>query len=168
MVCTLTFLPWYDFTGRELIRYSVCWTYSLAVSETTTERHTRDKRNGLGTNKRTRIRMCPRQFVHHTECPNDVSSQLSHDRWHWCGYQIIWKTYARPQNRIVQEAAIKDLDTWCQRHHAECPIGVKRCHYDVIWRQCEYHNITKTLDNCPCTVLPICNDILWRACVSYL
>ena len=59
-VCTLTCLPWYDFVGRELIRYLECWpyhvctTYSLWVRQQ--QKVTRDERNRLGANKRNRIR----------------------------------------------------------------------------------------------------------------
>jgi len=115
----------------------------------------------FGANKRTWIRTCrgmSGQRQHITIC---------HHIWHRCGCRTIWKTYPRPKNRMVQKAATKDSDTWCQRHCAERSICVIWCHNDVIWRHCEYHNITTTSDNCPCTVLHIRNAILWWACVSY-
>ena len=108
-VCTLTCLPWYDFVGRELIRYldHVCTNYSLQVRQQ--QKVGRNERNGLGANKRSRIR-AHTGYPKHADCPNDVARQVSVVGWHRWGHRTIWKTYPRPKNRMVQEAAIKISD----------------------------------------------------------
>ena len=131
------------------------------------ERHVRFVKNKLGANKRIRIRTYLRH-LQYADCPDDVNIQQCHNRWHQSGSWTIRNTYPGPKNRMVQEATIKDSDTWCQLHTAEGSIGVIWCHHDVIWHHCEYHNIITTLDNCPCTALHIRNDILWWACVLYI
>jgi len=138
----------------------------VIVGNKTSERHTRLWKNQVG-------RVCenpnPDTWCqrYHAERPNDINRCQCHDIWRCCGYQTIWKTYARPMNWVVHYAAINNTDTWCHWHYTEHPNEVKCYHCDVTWRRCEHHNISMTSENGPCSVLHICTDIAWCKCVSY-
>jgi hypothetical protein len=108
-VCKLTCLPWYDFVGREFIRYldNVCTKYSPWVRQA--QKVGRNERNELGANKRSQIRTRT-DYHKHADCPNDVARQGSGVGWRQCGYRTISKTLPRPKNRMVQEAATKISD----------------------------------------------------------